>query len=64
MQNSFLFFDIISFKFYTLCSTLFQFFYPFEKVRSFKAVKILIYIGENLIRQKSLNPEPDLEVWK
>ena len=36
MQNSFLFFNIISFDFYTLRPTLFQFFYPLGKVGSFK----------------------------
>ena len=32
MKNSFLFFNIISFDFYTLRPTLFQFFYPLRKV--------------------------------
>ena len=56
MQNSFLFFNIISFDLYTLRQTLFQFFYPLRKVRSFKACKILMHSGDNLIRQKSLSP--------
>ena len=65
MRNSFLFFNIISFNFYTLRPTLFQFFYPLGKVGSFKAFKILIHSDDNLlIGRKSLPPEPDLEVWK
>ena len=40
MQNSSLFFNIISFDFYTLRPTLFQFFYPLGKVGGFKAFKI------------------------
>ena len=39
MQNSFLFINIISFDFYTLRPTLFQFFHPLEKVGSFQAFK-------------------------
>ena len=63
MQNSFQFFNIISFDFYTLRPTLFQFFYPLGKVGSFKAFKILIHIDDNLlIRRKSLSLEPDLKV--
>ena len=63
MQNSFLFFNIISFDFYTLRPTLFQFFDPLEKIESFKAFKIRIHSGDNLlIRPKSHSPEPDLEV--
>ena len=65
MQNSFLFFNIISFDCYTLRPTLFQFFYPLGKVGSCKTFKILVHSGDNLlIRRKSLSPEPDLEVWK
>ena len=65
MQNSFLFFNIISFDVYTLRPTLFTFFYPFGKVGTFKAFEIVIQSGDNLlIRQKSFSPEPDLKVWK
>ena len=58
MQNYFLFFNIISFDFYTLRPTLFQFFYPFGKLGNFKAFKILIHSGDKLprARSKSLNP--------
>ena len=62
MQNSFLFFNIISFEFYTLRLTLFQSIYSLGKVGSFEAFKILIHSGENLfIRRKSLSFKPDLE---
>ena len=65
MKNSFLFFNIISFDFYTLRPTLFQFFYPLKKVGSFKAFKILIHSGDNLLfRRKSFSPEPSLKIKK
>ena len=57
MQFFNLFFNIISFDFYTLRPMLFQFFYPLGKVWSFKAFKILIRSGDNLIiRRKPLSP--------
>ena len=57
MQNYFLFLNTISFDFYTLRPTLFQFFYLLGKVGNFKAFKILIHSGDNLlIRRKYLSP--------
>ena len=59
MPNFFLFFNIIFFDFYILRPTLFQFLYPPGKVGSFKAFKILIHSGDNLlVRKKTLPPEP------
>ena len=64
MQNFLLFFNIISFDFYTLSPTLLKLFYRLEKVESFKAFKILIHILILFIRRKSLFPEPDFGVEK
>ena len=53
MRKSFSFFNIISFDSDTLCTTLFQFFYPLGKVGSFKAFEILIHSSNNFrVRQK------------
>ena len=56
MLNFFLFFTTISFDFYTLRPTLFQFFYPLKKLGSFKAFKIVIHSGDRLLITKTSLP--------